>query len=164
MSNKNQNPAFFTMCEQLRDRAANLDKPIPPAVEHPVFGPVIYAYTRAQAIEDGVLINLGMFVSHGRPVLELLGIRFPVAMTSTAYELVIGERDGELLETDDVCRRVLYFLAVLKRAVLAHRGELTDRIDFTCTNAELKPIALYVLCGPGDNAEPVLTVMLPGED
>lgn len=132
--------------------------------EHPIFGEVIYAYTRAQAIEDGVLVNLGMFVSEGGvPVLELVGLRLPVAMTDAAYGLVIGEHDGELLPTPVVTRRVIYFLSVLKRAIIAHRGEPTT-VLFSCTNADLKTIELKAICGPGDHAEPVITVMLPSED
>jgi hypothetical protein len=158
-------PAFFQIVENLKRGPINPDGPKPPIAEHPVFGPVIYAYTRAQAIADGVLVNLGMFVSQGSPVLDLVGIRFPVAMTSTAYAEVMGEGEGpELLPTDEITRRVLYFLAVLKRAILAHRGEDLSLIQFSCTNAELKPIALKAVCGPGDNSEPVITCMLPGED
>jgi hypothetical protein len=131
-----------------------------------VFGPVIHSYTRAEAITDGVLINLSMFVHRtGVPVLELLGIRYPVAMTSTAYELVLGERDGELHDTAAITGRVIYFLAVLKRAILAHRGEDPTLMEFTCTSAKhLQPMELKAVCGPGDDAEPVITVMLPGED
>jgi hypothetical protein len=164
--NDKLHPVFFAICENIKRGAIapRPTEPIPPAVEHPLFGPVIYSYTRAQAIEDGVLVNLGMFVSEGRPVLELVGIRFPVALTAAAYGLVMGEGEGpELLLTDVITRRVLYFLAVLKRAVLAHRGDPTI-IEFTCTNADLKPIALKAICGPGDNGEPVITVMLPLED
>lgn len=130
-----------------------------------IFGPVIYAYTRAQAIEDGVLINLGMFVALGRPVLDLVGIRFPVAMTSTSYHEVTGEGEGpELLDTEVITQRVLYLLGRLKRAIIEHKGEDQTRIDFVCTNADIKPITLKALVGPGDNAEPVITIMLPGED
>jgi hypothetical protein len=38
-------------------------------------------------------------------------------------------------------------------------GKTTDRADFTVNGVEL-----YALIGPGDDAEPVLTVMLIGED
>jgi hypothetical protein len=132
---KNLHPIFFDICENIKRAAVPPTEPIPPAIEHPLFGPVIHSYTRAEAIQDGVLVNLGMFVSQGRPVLELVGLRFPVAMTSAAYELVIGER----------------------------AGQDPTRLEFTCTNAELKIIALKSICGPGDNAEPVITVMLPRE-
>lgn len=137
---------------------------LPRSGVHPIFGECISSYTRAQAIVDGVLINLGMFVSQGRPVLELVGFRFPVAITSAAYGEVFGERDGALLESPIITRRVLYFLAVLKAAVIVCTGPDPTCIHFTCTNHDLKNIPLKAVCGPGDYAEPVITVMLPGED
>jgi hypothetical protein len=45
-----------------------------------------------------------------------------------------------------------------------------DRVDFAVhirnDNEERTPplVSLYALCGPGDDAEPVVTVMLPHED
>jgi hypothetical protein len=45
-----------------------------------------------------------------------------------------------------------------------------ERVDFAVhvrnDNREGDPplVQLYALCGPGDNAEPVITVMLPTED
>lgn len=140
------------------------EKPAPAPLQHPVFGPVISSYSRAQAIVDGVLVDLGMFVSDGHPVLNLVGIRFPVAMTSTAYAAVIGERDGELLPTEVVTKRVLYLLSVLKRAIIMHPGSDLSLISFGCTSAQLKPIELKAIFGPGDRAEPVITIMLPLED
>lgn len=134
--------------------------------EHPIFGPVIHRYSRADAIADGVLVNLGMFVSEdGVPVLDLIGLRFPVAMTDAAYTAVVGETEGGLLALKFVTRRVVYVLASLKRAILASSGAGT-RIDFDCTSAGLptRSIALKSICGPGDNAEPVITIMLPNED
>ena len=39
-----------------------------------VFGPVIYTYTRAQAIEDGVLVDVSTLAAEA-------GIRYPTAVT-----------------------------------------------------------------------------------
>ena len=40
------------------------------------FGPVIFSYTRAQAIEDGVLVDLSAWAREE-------GFRYPLAVTST---------------------------------------------------------------------------------
>ena len=48
------------------------------ADEDPVFGNVIYSYTRKQAIEDGVLVDI-------TDVAKEAGIKYPVAITSTAF-------------------------------------------------------------------------------
>jgi len=45
----------------------------------PVFGPVIYAYTRAQAIDDGVLVDASALAQEA-------GIRYPVAVTRGLWE------------------------------------------------------------------------------
>ena len=46
---------------------------------HPVFGPTVYTYTRAQALADGVLIDAG-------PLAREAGLRFPVALTGAAWQ------------------------------------------------------------------------------
>ena len=48
------------------------------ADEDPVFGEVIYSYTRKQAIEDGVLVDITEMAKEA-------GIKYPVAITSTAF-------------------------------------------------------------------------------
>src|ERR1039458_4072088 len=48
------------------------------ADEDPVFGDVIYSYTRKQAIEDGVLVDITEMAKEA-------GIKYPVAITSTAF-------------------------------------------------------------------------------
>src|ERR1039458_9449603 len=48
------------------------------ADEDPVFGNVIYSYTRKQAIEDGVLVDITEMAKEA-------GIKYPVAITSTAF-------------------------------------------------------------------------------
>src|SRR5260370_33326576 len=60
-----------------------------------VFGEVISSYSRAQAIEDGVLVDLmqGELASLVREA----GFKFPIAMTTAAFELAvwpIAEEDG----------------------------------------------------------------------
>jgi len=48
---------------------------------------VIYAYTRAQAIEDGVLIDVSS-------VAKEAGIKFPVAMTRTVWGKYVEVPEG----------------------------------------------------------------------
>ena len=48
------------------------------ADEDPVFGDVIFSYTRKQAIEDGVLVDITEMAKEA-------GIKYPVAITSTAF-------------------------------------------------------------------------------
>ena len=48
---------------------------------------VIYAYTRAQAIEDGVLVDVSEIAKEA-------GIKFPVAMTSTVWGKYVEVPEG----------------------------------------------------------------------
>lgn len=118
---------------------------------------VISRYTRAEAIADGVLVDLGTFTCGGRPLLSELGFRLPVAITAAAFGMVTEHRAA----ADIRISRLLYLLAYLKSAIKAS-GPDADRVDFTLKG--LGSLALYAVCGPGDNAEPVITIMLPGED
>ena len=52
------------------------------------FGDVVYIFTRAQAIEDGVLIDAG-------PMAEEAGFKWPVAFTSAAWEDCIAWTDED---------------------------------------------------------------------
>jgi len=118
------------------------------------FGPVIFSYTRKQAIEDGVLVDVTQ-VARGE------GFRIPVAMTATLYGEITRQPGGEVppegvTVEPGVC--VKWLLRRL-RLEIATRMRDTDRVEL-----RFGRIALWALCGPGDDAEPVLTVMLEGED
>ena len=45
----------------------------------------------------------------------------------------------------------------------SHGSEVTFTV-LVNNEGEPKPVELKSLCGPGDNAEPVITIMLPRED
>jgi type I site-specific restriction-modification system R (restriction) subunit len=63
-----------------------------------IFGEVIYAYTRAQAIEDGVLVDVTTTASEA-------GFKWPAAMTRTVYERYI-EVPSELNGQQDIQGRL----------------------------------------------------------
>lgn len=127
------------------------------------WGEPISTYTRAQAIEDGVLVDLAVFTASGHSAVALAGFRFPVAITGTALHAVCGCAPED---NPDAFARVYALLAIMKVAI---RNSVDgDRIDFTVPalfeNGDTRQLALYALCGPGDHAEPVVTIMLPEED
>jgi hypothetical protein len=127
----------------------------PDEVMRDLFGPVIASYTRAQAIQDGVLIDLATFRLAGLSLVDLQGFNFPVAITSGAYgDLVDGVPDQDRAEL--TCR-VNNLLADLRKAIAGNSG--SSLLFFRSHN-----LALKAICGPGDQAEPVLTVLLPLED
>ena len=127
------------------------------------FGAVIFSYTRAQAIEDGVLVDLGQdaFAS----LVHEAGFRVPIAMTATAFGAAVAPIGGRLPPGQDVKGRLWDVLYLLRFAIRGNRE--TDRVHFTVAVRNGKrhnDVNLWALIGPGDDGEPVITIMMEGED
>jgi len=122
-------------------------------------GPIIYSYSRKQAIEDGVLVDLT------RPgferVLRLEGIKIHCAMTDTAFATVVSAD----LEHDDLFQALCRLGRMLRALVNeARRQRDSDRVFFCVPGVNEQPVKMWSMVGPGDDAEPVMTIMLEGED
>ncbi|MGK7345029.1 MAG: DUF6573 family protein [Candidatus Nitrospinota bacterium M3_3B_026] len=137
------------------------------------FGGVIHSYTRAQAIADGVLVDVTEMAKEA-------GFRWPVAITRTAWEDCVAwsEEDCERQVHQDESGRtwdVLYMAIHAMRLAVsnARRGvpqdpsllfyEL-DRVPRDGKSVRPRKARLKLVAGPGDNGEPVITIMLPNED
>ena len=129
------------------------------------FGDIISTYTRAQAIEDGVLINIS-------PIAEEAGFEWPVAMTAGAWADCVAwsDRDNQAQAYQDQSGRLWDVIFMAFQAISLSR-ETGDRLlfrlyrvprDGRSTDAELTTLKLIV--GPGDSGEPVITIMLVDED
>jgi hypothetical protein len=120
----------------------------------------IFTYTRAQAIADGVLIDVSKLAREA-------GFRYPVALTAGVWAECVAVPEG--VTGQDETGRLWDILTMLRFAIARQKGD-AQRIDFALhvrnDNREGDPplVSLYALCGPGDNGEPVITVLLPGED
>jgi hypothetical protein len=141
------------------------------------FGDVIYSYTRKQAIEDGVLVDLtdpSFTFRPGLPILKEAGIRFPVAMTQTAFARTVQELDEPLPPGQDISGRLWDVLTMFKHRARQNGGDLLlfpvsvqnwVRVNGKRTaRVKLENVQLKAVCGPGDTPEPVITIMLPDED
>lgn len=119
---------------------------------------VIYQYTRAQALEDGVLADASEMAREA-------GIRYPVALTQAVWVEFVAVPDG--VTGQDEAGRLWDILWMFRCA--AARGQGVDELRFRLhvKNREGRAPALVELkahCGPGDEGEPVITIMMPGED
>ncbi len=120
--------------------------------------PLIYRYLRQEAIEDGVLIDL----SHW----EVAGIfKYPVACTSAVWEIIdrAVQNKNHCNDYEGVLHDI-FNMAVLK---MRQSNEITCYVLFTViiTGAGRKRnYEFKIHIGPGDNHNPVLTIMLPDED
>lgn len=123
---------------------------------------LVSVYTRAQAIEDGVLID----VSDTREAKEC-GIRFPIAVTRAVWDNYIKVPKG--VKFQDQHARLWDILFMLRHAIKTSPPS-TDRILFQLhvrnDNLERTPplVTLKALCHPDDHAEPVITIMRLDED
>ena len=121
---------------------------------------LIFSYTRAQAIADGVLKDVSELAKEA-------GFRFPVAVTAGVWAECVAVPHG--VDGQDETGRLWDVLNMLRFAIASQKKD-AERIDFALhvrnDNREGDPplVPLYALCGPGDNAEPVITVMRIGED
>jgi hypothetical protein len=133
------------------------------------FGPVISAYTRSDAIQDGVLVDLPA------GIYQEAGFTVPVAVTASVWDL-IDPGNLEEMPCQSVEGRTWDLLWMCGCAARTSRGQHRSTVHFQCTFllceeardgsviTENKTVTLRAVCGPGDEGEPVVTIMLPGED
>jgi hypothetical protein len=144
-----------------------------PADGHP-FGPVIFSYTRKQAIEDGVLVDL-------TPWAAQTGFTIPVACTAAVWHQCIVPPEGTEAWGQSERGRAHDMLWMLYIAIRQQSGaadRLLYDVIFTNAQGQQETVQLKAICGPGDPpppegappevrppaCEPVLTIMLPHED
>lgn len=120
---------------------------------------VISVYTRAQALEDGVLVDLTDWAREA-------GFKIPVAVTRGVWGVLKPSKDLEA-EGEDVAGRAWDMFTILRQAIRSAPGG--DEVHFAPLFTQepgrsAQGVEMWARCGPGDNAEPVITVMLRGED
>jgi hypothetical protein len=120
---------------------------------------VVYSYSRAQAIADGVLIDV-------TDAAKTIGFKLPTVVTDHLFHHYIEPPAGLEGEGQSVTGR-LHDLMVL--ALFAARGAVnTDRVtfkvNFLMAHGRKETVEVIAHIGPGDHGEPVLTIMLPEDD
>lgn len=126
---------------------------------------VIYAYTRAQAIADGVLVNL--MQGEMADLVREAGFRFPIAMTVEAFGDYVVLTPKAKEAGNDLKGRLWDVLYMLKMAIRKQQGSASEiTFQFRCVTDRIKPklCTLKAVCGPGDQGEPVITIMHPWQD
>jgi hypothetical protein len=126
--------------------------------ENDIFsGACIFSYTRDMAIADGVLIDISGIAREA-------GFKVPVAVSEALYNgyLVPGERlrDGGQSEAG----RIWDMLMILS---LSCRGSSESTLHISVRmlmENGLEMVKMKSVIDPGDNLEPVITIMLPNED
>ncbi|MYL83448.1 hypothetical protein GTA51_09955 [Desulfovibrio aerotolerans] len=121
---------------------------------------VIYSYTRAQAIEDGVLIDITADA-------KATGFKVHTVVTDNLYHQYIEVPTGlDRSYGQSSAGRLHDLLTLAMFAARSSKG--TDRVYFKVSFLmgpdKKETVDIIAHIGPGDNAEPVLTIMLPEDD
>jgi hypothetical protein len=121
---------------------------------------IISRYSRADAIRDGVLIDVSETAKEA-------GFRYPVALTRAVWEKCVAVPPGVVCQ-DEAGRLwdVLWMLLCAVRRTPSDTDTIHFQLHVRNDNREGTPplVRLKAIVGPGDNREPVLTVLLPEED
>lgn len=132
------------------------------------FGPVVDAYTRADALADGTLVAVPEAVAREA------GITVPVALTRAAWEDCVAWDDADNRRKgtpNDEDGRLWDVLFMTKQTIRRNRYRITDRARVQLYRVPRpgrarspRLVELVAVIGPGDQGEPVMTLMQPGED
>ncbi|HYT89467.1 MAG TPA: DUF6573 family protein [Gemmataceae bacterium] len=119
---------------------------------------LLHRYTRAQAIADGVLIDVSATAQEA-------GFRYPVALTAAVWAKCVTVPQG--VECQDEAGRLWDVLWLLRCAVGRGNGAVIRfAVHVRNDNRDCTPplVRLKALCGPDDDGEPCITVLLPDQD
>ena len=111
-------------------------------------------YTRKKAIVDGALIDVSRTATE-------VGFRYPVAVTAAVWSILVPSQ-GDLAFGQSAIGRLQEILTVLRTNLPGGDTAFFDVL--IASDNKHETIRLKAVCGPGDNAEPVITIMLPDED
>ncbi len=131
-----------------------------------LFGPVIYSYTREMAINDGVLIDISESATEA-------GFNIPTAVTRAVWDRYIewSIDDNQKQSYQDQSGRLWDIVWMARCGIISgNKGSQCESLfelyciprDGESKSAERTTLKIHI--GPGDDGNPVVTIMLPNED
>jgi len=127
--------------------------------------PCMSAYTRADALYDGLLIDVGQVAARA-------GFRYAVALTSDAWADCVTWTPADTARQihQEQANRLWDLLAAARHAVRNAPNPHADRVEFVLERVPrggrvmmFRPVGLVVTIGYGDAGEPVYTISLADE-
>lgn len=127
---------------------------------------VIDTYSHAEAIADGVLVDITETACEA-------GIIFPAAITRSAWEKYVEPSSYDKERWGQDLQGRLWDTIWMLRFAIRGRKQSEDccadpsKLHFEVyyrLHGHLRRIPLKALCGPDDDGSPVITIMLPEED
>jgi len=128
--------------------------------ENSPFGDVIYAYTRKQALADGVQVDVTATAKEA-------GIKFPMFLTRSVFDAYVAV-PPHVTGQDEAGR--LWDIVWMTRFGILRARPGVDRIPIALyvrnDNRAARLVKVVATCGPLDidDAQPAITVMLMDED
>lgn len=127
-----------------------------------IFGGVIHRYTRAQALADGLLVDVTERAQEA-------GFRVPVAITAAAWSKAVAWSDTDSARQTHQDENGRLWDVVWMGYMAARRACGGCRVPFQLHvvprgGSATQLMTLHMVIGPGDESEPVVTIMNPDED
>ena len=125
-----------------------------------IFGPPIYTYTRAQAVADGLQVEVSKVAAEA-------GIRFPVFLTRAVYDAYVTVPPA-VTGQDEAGR--LWDVVWMTRVAIIRSKPGVDRLPVALyvRNDDMRSrlVKLVAVCGPLDidDEAPAITLMMADED
>jgi hypothetical protein len=126
---------------------------------------LVYSYSRTQAIEDGVLVDV-------TDMAKAIGIKWHVAVTSSVWSDFIewidyDRRRQGLDDTESRLWHVVFKLRLAIKKANKHTDVIFYELDILPRDGfsyRVKRTRLKAVVSAGDYFEPVITIMLPSEN
>jgi hypothetical protein len=120
---------------------------------------VISAYSRAQALDDGVLVDV-------TELAKKCGIKAPVALTRAVWDRYVELTPAAEQSGNDETGRLWDVLWMFYCAAVKNPNEAEIRYTLRVVTDSVRPslVELKAMIGPGDDGEAVITILLPEED
>mgnify|MGYP001449044328 CR=1 FL=1 len=146
--------------EPLLSNDTNSEVKLPPPTPTMDEWPVVFSYSRKDALADGVQVDVTETAKEA-------GFSIPVFLTDTVFNQYVKVPEG--VECQDEAGRLWDILQVLRYAIKQTKTE-ESRLPFQLfvrnDNEKARLVTLHAVCGALDidDASPSMTIMLPTED
>jgi hypothetical protein len=119
----------------------------------------ISSYSRAQALEDGVLVDVSETAREA-------GIKFPVAVTRAVWNEYVALTPAAKRACNDERGRLWDVVWMLRCGIARHGNEsrFLYQLHVVTRSIRASLVTLKAECDGGDDGEPVITVLQPDED
>jgi hypothetical protein len=120
---------------------------------------IIIGCTRAQALDEGLLVDVSSTAKE-------LGIKAPTALTRAVWDRYVLLSPAAEKACNDERGRLWDILWMFRNAAVRKPDSSEVIFELSVVTESIEPslVKLKAVCGPGDDAELVFTIMLPEED